>query len=46
MGDNLITPEGQFTPAGMLPRLKTFTVVGVFKVDMYEYDATLAMRST
>ncbi|ACO74812.1 LolC [Laribacter hongkongensis HLHK9] len=45
MGDkvNLITPEGQFTPAGMLPRLKTFTVVGVFKVDMYEYDATLAM---
>ncbi|MCW3481882.1 lipoprotein-releasing ABC transporter permease subunit [Neisseriaceae bacterium JH1-16] len=39
----LITPQGNITPAGMMPRLKQFTVVGVFKVDMYEYDATLAM---
>ena len=39
----LITPQGQITPAGMLPRLKQFTVVGVFKVDMFEYDASLAM---
>lgn len=45
LGDKvtLITPQGNVTPAGMLPRLKQFTVVGVFKVDMYEYDATLAM---
>ncbi len=45
LGDKvtLITPEGQFTPAGMLPRLKQFTVAGVFKVDMFEYDSTLAM---
>jgi lipoprotein-releasing system permease protein len=27
----------------MLPRLKQFTVRGIFKVDMYEYDASLAM---
>ncbi len=39
----LITPQGQVTPAGMLPRLKQFTVRGIFKVDMYEYDASLAM---
>lgn len=39
----LITPQGQITPAGMMPRLKQFTVVGVFKVDMFEYDASLAM---
>ncbi len=39
----LITPQGQITPAGMLPRLKQFTVVGLFKVGMYDYDASLAM---
>ncbi len=39
----LITPQGQITPAGMMPRLKQFTVVGVFKVDMFEYDSSLAM---
>lgn len=47
MGDKvtLITPQGNITPAGMMPRLKQFTVVGIFKADMYEYDATLAMIS-
>ncbi|BAK77852.1 lipoprotein releasing system, transmembrane protein, LolC/E family [Pseudogulbenkiania sp. NH8B] len=39
----VITPEGSVTPAGMLPRLKQFTVVGMFKVDMFEYDSSLAM---
>ena len=39
----LITPQGQITLAGMMPQLKQFTVVGVFKVDMFEYDASLAM---
>ncbi|WP_028535750.1 lipoprotein-releasing ABC transporter permease subunit [Paludibacterium yongneupense] len=41
----LITPEGNITPAGMMPRLKQFTVVGVFKLNMYELDASLAMIS-
>jgi lipoprotein-releasing system permease protein len=41
----LITPEGNVTPAGMMPRLKQFTVVGVFKLNMYELDASLAMIS-
>ena len=45
MGDKvtLITPQGQVTPAGMVPRLKQFTVVGLFKIGMYEYDSGLAL---
>jgi lipoprotein-releasing system permease protein len=45
MGDKvtLITPQGQVTPAGMVPRLKQFTVVGIFQIGMYEYDAGLAL---
>ncbi|AXE33660.1 lipoprotein-releasing ABC transporter permease subunit [Chromobacterium phragmitis] len=39
----LMTPQGNITPAGMVPRSKQFTVVGVFKVDMFEFDASLAM---
>ncbi|RQO78417.1 lipoprotein-releasing ABC transporter permease subunit [Aquitalea sp. FJL05] len=45
MGDKvtLFTPQGTVTPAGMIPRYKQFTVIGIFKVDMFEYDASLAM---
>ncbi|WP_233863090.1 lipoprotein-releasing ABC transporter permease subunit [Paraburkholderia adhaesiva] len=45
MGDKvtLVAPEGTITPAGMLPRLKQFTVVGVFESGHYEYDSTLAL---
>ena len=39
----LITPQGQVTPAGLMPRLKQFTVVGVFSAGHYEYDSTLAL---
>jgi len=39
----LIAPQGQFTPAGVLPRMKQFTVVGIFKLDHYEFDAGLAL---
>ena len=39
----LIVPQGQVTPAGVIPRLKQFTVVGIFDVGMYEYDAGLAL---
>lgn len=44
MGDKVvvITPQGQATPAGLLPRVKQFTVVGIFEVGMYEYDSGLA----
>jgi lipoprotein-releasing system permease protein len=39
----LIAPQGQVTPAGILPRIKQFKLVGVFEVGMYEYDAGLAL---
>lgn len=39
----MITPQGNITPAGMVPRMKSFTVVGLFRIDMYQYDAGLAL---
>jgi lipoprotein-releasing system permease protein len=39
----LITPQGQITPAGMVPRLKQFHVVGIFEVGMSPYDNALAL---
>jgi lipoprotein-releasing system permease protein len=38
----LIAPQGQVTPAGVIPRLKQFKVVGIFEAGHYEYDSTLA----
>ena len=44
LGDRvtLVSPEGQITPAGMIPRSKAFKVVGIFEAGHYEYDSTLA----
>jgi lipoprotein-releasing system permease protein len=39
----LIAPQGLVTPAGILPRLKQFSVEGVFEVGMFEYDSSLAL---
>jgi lipoprotein-releasing system permease protein len=39
----LIAPQGLVTPAGVIPRLKQFTVVGVFEIGMFEYDSGLAL---
>ncbi len=39
----LISPQGQVTPAGLMPRLKQFTVVGIFAMDHNEYDSALAL---
>jgi lipoprotein-releasing system permease protein len=39
----MIAPQGLVTPAGLLPRLKQFTVVGIFEVGMFEYDSGLAL---
>jgi lipoprotein-releasing system permease protein len=39
----VITPEGNVTPAGMVPRLKQFTLVGTVKTRVYEVDNTLAL---
>ncbi len=39
----LVAPQGQVTPAGILPRLRQFTVTGIFEVGHYEIDAGLAV---
>ena len=39
----LMAPQGQFTPTGVIPRIKQFNVVGLFQIGMYEYDAGLAL---
>lgn len=45
VGDKVtvITPQGNITPAGILPRMKQFTVQGIFQAGMFEYDSGLAL---
>jgi lipoprotein-releasing system permease protein len=45
LGDKVVVmaPQGQFTPTGVVPRIKQFKVVGIFQIGMYEYDAGLAL---
>ena len=47
VGDQVtvIAPGAQVTPAGALPRLKSFNVVGLFSVGHYEYDSALALAA-
>jgi lipoprotein-releasing system permease protein len=44
-GDKLtvLAPGGQVTPAGIVPRLKQFTLAGTFDSGHFEYDSTLAL---
>ena len=44
VGDSVvaITPQGVVTPAGTLPRIKTFKVAGIFEINMSEFDSGLA----
>jgi lipoprotein-releasing system permease protein len=45
LGDSvvLIAPEGTATPTGVVPRMRRFKVVGLFKSGMYEFDRGLAL---
>jgi lipoprotein-releasing system permease protein len=45
LGDKvtLIAPQGQVTPAGVVPRLKQFTVLSTFDSGHFEYDSSLAL---
>ncbi|HEX5514129.1 MAG TPA: lipoprotein-releasing ABC transporter permease subunit [Gammaproteobacteria bacterium] len=38
----MVTPEATISVAGVLPRVKRFTVVGIFQSGMYEYDRAVA----
>ncbi|MFQ5790600.1 MAG: FtsX-like permease family protein, partial [Acidobacteriota bacterium] len=39
------SPEGHLTPFGMLPRTRTFRVVGIFRVGLYDFDNSWALVS-
>ena len=39
----VVTPQASNTPAGILPRMKRFTVKGIFEVGMFEYDSAMAL---
>ena len=39
----LVAPKAKVTPAGILPRLRRFTVVGVFEVGATQYDSAVAL---
>lgn len=40
---DLMIPQAAVTPAGVLPRFRRFTVSGVFRVGMYEFDRGMVM---
>ena len=42
---NLVSPAGQRTTAGFVPKLRSFRVVGVFKSGMSDFDSRLAYVS-
>ena len=44
VGDKVtvVLAEGRVTPAGLMPRTKRFTVSGIYRVGMYEFDRRLA----
>jgi lipoprotein-releasing system permease protein len=44
VGDRIVLAisQGTVTPAGLVPRLRRFTVAGIFEAGMYEFDRGLA----
>ncbi|HEX6549361.1 MAG TPA: lipoprotein-releasing ABC transporter permease subunit [Gammaproteobacteria bacterium] len=46
-GDKVVMmiSQGNVTPAGIIPRLRRFTVVGIFDAGVYQYDSALALIS-
>jgi len=44
-GVHMMVPSGRKTAAGFTPQIKSFTVAGIFKTGMYEYDSSLAYIS-
>lgn len=44
LGDKLavISPQGQVTPTGVIPRMKQFTIVGIFEAGHFEFDSSMA----
>lgn len=40
-GITLVSPEGDVTPFGTTPRVKTYPVAGIFEMGMSEYDGSI-----
>lgn len=41
----LISPNGPLTPMGVIPRVRTCRVAGIFETGMFEYDSTMGFVS-
>jgi lipoprotein-releasing system permease protein len=39
----LLTPQGTLTPMGVMPRQRRFTVVGTFRVGLYDVDSSTGL---
>ncbi|MGQ0810715.1 MAG: lipoprotein-releasing ABC transporter permease subunit [Nitrospiraceae bacterium] len=39
---NVVSPVGPISAMGMIPKIRTFAVVGIFQSGMFEYDSSLA----
>lgn len=42
---NVMIPQGSFTPAGTMPRMRQFTVAGVFNSGHYEFDSAMSFMN-
>lgn len=40
---SMMVPQGSVTPAGLVPRMKQFTVLGYLSSGHYEYDSTMVL---
>ncbi len=47
VGDSVtvLTPEGTLSPMGMMPRTRRLRVAGIFRLGLYEFDATYGFVS-
>ena len=47
LGDTIhvVSPTGKIGPIGIIPKIRKFTVAGIFDSGMYEYDSSLAYIS-
>lgn len=42
---NILSPTGDLGPLGMIPKVRTFKVVGIFEIGMFEFDSNLVITS-
>lgn len=40
---SVLVPQGDLTPAGMMPRMRAFNIIGIIDSGHYEFDSTLAL---